>query len=365
VAATAHFWQFSGADKDEMEAKLVVVGGKANKAEVKLKLPAVLGRGRDADLTVAHATVSRHHCLIYELEGALVVRDNGSLNGTVVDGQRVQEALLKPGQSLTIGPLTFRAEYEHHGDFPVLGSGSEAAVAADANGQSNGEFDNHDFLKIDTSKGKPARRAAPPPKEPPPEEATVEATPPEVAEATSAAAAEHEDAEEASSDNFDFLDDDAPVEAASSAPSFGFLKGTEEDAADAVIGGGPAVSSDSDDDLALPVDLPADEPSEDVADGFGFLPEEPAEAAALPGTPGDEPELGEEVFRLADEPSPVVDRDVKPKRGGKEAAAKKEKAMPEDAAPEEHPIGEPSATSGAGNDDAALDDFLNSLGLEE
>lgn len=349
-----------------MEAKLVVVGGKANKAEVKLKLPAVLGRGRDADLTVAHATVSRHHCLIYELEGALVVRDNGSLNGTVVDGQRVQEALLKPGQSLTIGPLTFRAEYEHHGDFPVLGSGSEAAAAADANGQSNGEFDHRDFLKIDTSKGKPARRAAPPPKEATIEEATVEATPPEVAEATSAAAAEHEDAEEAPSDKFDFLDDDAPVEEeASSAPSFGFLKVTEEDAADAAIGGGPAVSSDSDDDLALPVDLPADEPAEDAADAFGFLHEEPAEAAAPLDTPSDDPDLGEEVFRLADDPSPVVDRDVKPKRGSKQAAAKKEKVMPEDAAPEEHPIGEPSAKSSAGNDDAALDDFLNSLGLEE
>jgi FHA domain-containing protein len=325
----------------------------------------MLGRGRDADLTVAHATVSRHHCLIYELEGALVVRDNGSLNGTVVDGQRVQEALIKPGQSLTIGPLTFRAEYEHHGDFPVLGSGSEAAATAEANGQSNGELDHHDVLKIDTSKGKPARRAAPPPEEPTAEESAVEATPPEVTEATSAAAAEHEDAEYSSSDKFDFLDDDAANEDSSSAPSFGFLKGSEQDAADSAIGGVPAVSSDSDDDLALPVDLPVDEPSEDAADRFGFLHEEPAEDAAPPDTHSDDPDLGEEVFRLADEPSQVVDRDIKPTGSRKEAAAKTEKAKPADVAPEEHPIGEPSAKLEDGNDDAALDDFLNSLGLEE
>ncbi|MGH7135055.1 MAG: FHA domain-containing protein, partial [Pirellulales bacterium] len=110
-----------------MEAKLVVVGGKANKSEVKLKLPAMIGRSRDADITVSHASVSRHHCLVYELDGALVVRDNGSLNGTVIDGQRVKEALLKPGQSLTIGPLTFRADYEFDGEFPRLGAASPAA----------------------------------------------------------------------------------------------------------------------------------------------------------------------------------------------------------------------------------------------
>ncbi|HEV7225446.1 MAG TPA: FHA domain-containing protein, partial [Pirellulales bacterium] len=104
-----------------MDAKLVVVGGKANKAEVALKLPTVIGRGRDAGLTVAHATVSRHHCMIFERDGALVVRDNGSLNGTVVEGQRVTEALLKPGDKLTVGPLTFRADYEHSGSFPSLG----------------------------------------------------------------------------------------------------------------------------------------------------------------------------------------------------------------------------------------------------
>lgn len=103
-----------------MEAKLIVVGGKANKAEVQLTLPAVIGRGRDADLTVAHATVSRRHCMLFECDGALVVRDNSSLNGTVIEGERIQEAVLRPGATLTVGPLTFRAEYEHNGEFPSL-----------------------------------------------------------------------------------------------------------------------------------------------------------------------------------------------------------------------------------------------------
>ncbi len=42
----------------------------------------------------------------------LVVRDNGSLNGTIIEGHRIQEAVLKPGDRLLIGPLTFEAQYE-------------------------------------------------------------------------------------------------------------------------------------------------------------------------------------------------------------------------------------------------------------
>ena len=63
------------------------------------------------------------------MEFDLIIR-----NGTVVDGHRVQEAVLKPGKSLTIGPLTFRADYEHNGYFPVLGVGPDAASHAAALG---------------------------------------------------------------------------------------------------------------------------------------------------------------------------------------------------------------------------------------
>jgi hypothetical protein len=114
-----------------MDAKLVVVGGKASKGEVKLKLPTVLGRSREAGLAIAHPNVSRRHCEIREVEGALVVRDLGSSNGTLVNDTMVKEVVLKPGDTLTIGPLVFRAEYKHAGKFPTLGKGSSKAAAAD------------------------------------------------------------------------------------------------------------------------------------------------------------------------------------------------------------------------------------------
>lgn len=94
-----------------MDAKLVVVAGDTESTEVKLRLPSVLGRGREATLTVPHPLVSRQHCEIFEKDGFLVVRDLGSLNGTFIDDERISEAVLHDGALLTIGTVTFRAVY--------------------------------------------------------------------------------------------------------------------------------------------------------------------------------------------------------------------------------------------------------------
>jgi hypothetical protein len=115
-----------------MDAKLVIVGGQANKSEVKLKLPMLIGRNPGLGLTINHNMVSRVHCQIYEREGALVVRDNNSSNGTLINNERISEAILKPGDRLAVGPLTFVAIYQHNGPFPNVGreSAPKAAPAA-------------------------------------------------------------------------------------------------------------------------------------------------------------------------------------------------------------------------------------------
>ncbi|MBN2215742.1 MAG: FHA domain-containing protein [Pirellulales bacterium] len=95
--------------------KLTVVGGKANKREVVINLPATIGRSRDADLTVGHRMVSRKHCETYLDDGVMMIRDVGSLNGTYVKGRRVRSAPLLPGAKFTIGPITFRVHYQHSG----------------------------------------------------------------------------------------------------------------------------------------------------------------------------------------------------------------------------------------------------------
>jgi predicted component of type VI protein secretion system len=95
-----------------MDAKLVVVSGTTKATEVILRLPAVLGRGRDATVMLPHPLVSRRHCEVFEDNGYLHVRDMGSLNGTYIDNKRVTEAVLPPGGTLTIGSVTFRAVYQ-------------------------------------------------------------------------------------------------------------------------------------------------------------------------------------------------------------------------------------------------------------
>jgi pSer/pThr/pTyr-binding forkhead associated (FHA) protein len=96
-----------------MEAKLVVVGGEARVSEVQLKLPMIIGRGRNAGLTLPHPLVSRQHCEIYEKDNRLLVNDLGSLNGTFVGEKRITEPTpLLPGELLTVGTVTFRAVYE-------------------------------------------------------------------------------------------------------------------------------------------------------------------------------------------------------------------------------------------------------------
>jgi hypothetical protein len=103
-----------------MRAKLLVIGGKANREEIKLKLPTIIGRSRQAGVCIAHPMVSRQHCELYEENDKIYVRDLGSLNGTLVADSQVQRFCLEHGDTLTVGPLTFQVVYEHLGAIPAI-----------------------------------------------------------------------------------------------------------------------------------------------------------------------------------------------------------------------------------------------------
>jgi pSer/pThr/pTyr-binding forkhead associated (FHA) protein len=92
-----------------ISAKLILIdpGAEKRKAVRVRKLPMTVGRGRDADLTLAHPMVSRLHCELYETEGTLCLRDLESLNGTFVGDTRVTEVSLESGDILTIGSAKF------------------------------------------------------------------------------------------------------------------------------------------------------------------------------------------------------------------------------------------------------------------
>jgi hypothetical protein len=103
-----------------MQVKLMVIGGKANRKDLSLKLPVIVGRSRTAGLTISHPMVSRQHCEIFEDGGLLRIRDLGSTNGTYVGGNKVEQSILRPRDQITVGPLTFEVEYEYAGDTTII-----------------------------------------------------------------------------------------------------------------------------------------------------------------------------------------------------------------------------------------------------
>ncbi len=72
----------------------------------------VIGRHPQCDVRFESRRVSRFHCCLANLgERGILVRDLGSTNGTFVNGHRVREARLRPGDRLRIaGEVEYRIE---------------------------------------------------------------------------------------------------------------------------------------------------------------------------------------------------------------------------------------------------------------
>lgn len=64
-----------------------------------------VGRGVENDLRLNHPSVSNKHCEIEVGSEGAIVRDLGSTNGTFIDGERIREGALRPGQKLFLGEV--------------------------------------------------------------------------------------------------------------------------------------------------------------------------------------------------------------------------------------------------------------------
>jgi hypothetical protein len=64
-----------------------------------------LGRIEDNDFQISDDSVSSHHCQIELKDDVVTVRDLNSTNGTFLDGQPIQQAVLHPGQVLCLGTV--------------------------------------------------------------------------------------------------------------------------------------------------------------------------------------------------------------------------------------------------------------------
>src|ERR1700690_3243023 len=75
-----------------------------------------LGRVEDNDFQISDDSVSSHHCQIELKDGVITVWDLDSTNGTFIDGQPIQQAVLRPGQVLSLGTVPMACEADPDGD---------------------------------------------------------------------------------------------------------------------------------------------------------------------------------------------------------------------------------------------------------
>jgi pSer/pThr/pTyr-binding forkhead associated (FHA) protein len=92
-------------------ARLVVLseGFTGRSYELKVEKTTV-GRLEDNAFQIPEASVSSHHCEILLRGSEFLVRDLNSTNGSFINGEKVAEAPLKPGQILRLGQVEMRLE---------------------------------------------------------------------------------------------------------------------------------------------------------------------------------------------------------------------------------------------------------------
>lgn len=107
----------SARDRDAVEAlpagsALLIVQRGPNTGARFLLDPEVTNAGRSpkSDIFLDDVTVSRRHCQFIAEDGGHVVRDSGSLNGTYVNRERVDQVRLQAGDEVQIGK--YRLTYQ-------------------------------------------------------------------------------------------------------------------------------------------------------------------------------------------------------------------------------------------------------------
>ncbi len=92
-------------------ARLLVKSDGSHDQVIELKLGINrLGRSPENDFQIEHPTISSLHCEITLGDEAVSVKDCGSTNGTFLNGEPIQEAQLRAGQTLQLGDVELLVE---------------------------------------------------------------------------------------------------------------------------------------------------------------------------------------------------------------------------------------------------------------
>jgi hypothetical protein len=119
--------------------------------------PAVIGRGTECAVFLDNASISRQHAVVEEKDGRFHIRDLGSRNGIRLADQPVHEAVLNPGDVVTVGDIQLRFEPVSVGEDAAK---SQAGAARTLTGQELVTLV-QSSPQVDLSAGAPAAEGAP------------------------------------------------------------------------------------------------------------------------------------------------------------------------------------------------------------
>jgi len=112
-------------------AVLHIIGGNDRGKQHELtRATTSIGRGTDQDVVLADIAVSRRHVTILMEGQRFRLKDLGSGNGSLVNGQRMDSVILNDGDQIEIGNTLMR--FDHATSMPLAGPGRPMAGAAAA-----------------------------------------------------------------------------------------------------------------------------------------------------------------------------------------------------------------------------------------
>jgi len=85
-----------------------------------LKTKLRVGRREDCDVCLRFPNISSYHCELELLDGFWRIRDLGSSNGTKVNGARLTEGWILPGDRLSIARHHYEVKYTASGTPPAI-----------------------------------------------------------------------------------------------------------------------------------------------------------------------------------------------------------------------------------------------------
>jgi len=100
-----------------------------------LKKYLLVGRRESCDIVLRFANVSAHHCQLMVNNGYWYIRDKQSRNGVKVNGLKVQEKRIDPGDTVSISKHKYELQYSP-ADLGAIGPPPAEDVPAEIMGES-------------------------------------------------------------------------------------------------------------------------------------------------------------------------------------------------------------------------------------